>query len=159
MEADVPMLFGGDAKEIPGAREMLNTFQALDAKWAIVTSGTRPLVAGWLKVLQLLEPEYMVTAEDVKNGKPDPECYRLGAKRLGFDGIDPASLLVLEDAPAGVKAGKAAGYQVLGLATTHRVEDLKSAGADWVVPDLKSVRVLRDEASKLGLEIQMTNFL
>lgn len=146
--------------------ELLTSLLRLHAKWAIVTSGTKPLVAGWLKVLDLITPECMVTPEDVQKGKPDPECYRLGAKRLGLEigGGDAGSgggskVLVLEDAPAGVKAGKAAGCMVLALATTHRLQELKDAGADWVVPDMRSVSILRDKEAMDGLEVRITNLL
>lgn len=74
------------------------------------------------------------------NGKPDPACYRLGAERLGLQDVDPQRMLVLEDAPAGVRAGKAAGYRVVALATTHDVSKLREAGADWIVRDMESVR-------------------
>ena len=83
----------------------------------IVTSDTRPLVTGWLDVMQLANPKRLVVAEDVANGKPDPACYLLGRARLGL--CSDARLLVLEDSPAGVSAGKAAGSSVLALATTQ----------------------------------------
>lgn len=98
----------------------------------------------------LARPKNMVTAEEVKNGKPDPECYLMGAKRLGFEGEDGGKILVLEDAPAGVKAGKAAGFKVVALATTHDVEKLKEAGADWIVRDMKSV-VMKGWDAKNGV--------
>ena len=62
----------------------------------------KPLVEGWLKVFGLAVPKCLVTAEDVENGKPDPACYRLGKQRLGLDEVAP--ILVLEDAPAGIRA-------------------------------------------------------
>lgn len=140
LEGAIPLNYGGDAHEIPGARRLL---EGLDreskAKWTIVTSGTRPLVMGWLKVLQLAFPPTMVTADDVKNGKPNPEPYLQGKEKLGFN--DANDVLVMEDAPAGVRAGKAAGCKVLALATTHKVEQLWEAGADWIVKDLSSVRL------------------
>lgn len=163
LEAEVPVRFGGDAVEIAGARALLDSLQALGAKWAIVTSGTRPLVAGWLEVLQLVQPEHMVTAEDVVRGKPDPECYRLGAKKLGLElgncSRSLAPVLVLEDAPAGVRAGKAAGCRVLALATTHRPSELKEAGADWVIPDLKSLGVDRSKSRACGLSVTISNIM
>ena len=158
IESEVPVLFGDDADEVPGARRMLSNLQLLQARWAIVTSGTRPLVEGWLKVLRLIEPAHMVTAEDVQRGKPDPECYRLGLKRLQLE-QDPGSVLVLEDAPAGVRAGKAAGCLVLALATTHRIQDLQDAGADWIVPDLRSVEIIKDSSGGTRLEILMKDLL
>lgn len=159
LEREVPLLFADDAKEIPGARDLINSLGRLSAKWAIVTSGTRPLVEGWLKVLELVEPEFMVTAEAVKKGKPDPECYRLGAQKLGLDIGGEAPPLVLEDAPAGIKAGKAAGCKVLALATTHRLHELKEAGADWIVPDLRFVNIVNDKSGGSGLEVHITNVL
>ena len=106
--------------------------------------------------MKLAQPKYLVTAEEVENGKPDPACYRLGAKRLGMAGVDPSQLLVLEDAPAGVKAGKAAGFKVVALATTHDVEKLIDAGADWIVRDMRSVQLERCDAKtgKVRMEIR-----
>lgn len=89
--------------------------------------------------MKLAQPAHLVAAEQVEKGKPDPACYRLGAQRLGLAGSNPEQILVLEDAPAGVKAGKAAGYKVVALATTHDVDRLREAGADWIVRDMRSV--------------------
>ena len=89
--------------------------------------------------MALAHPRFLVSAEDVANGKPDPACYRLGAERLGLGSVEGERVLVLEDAPAGVRAGKAAGYMVVALATTHGVEVLREAGADWIVRDMRSV--------------------
>lgn len=149
-EGVIPINYGQDAVEIPGSRAILDQMEAVSAPWAIVTSGTKPLVTGWLKRMELAFPKNMVTAEEVKNGKPDPECYRMGARRLGFEGAEGKKILVLEDAPSGIKAGKAAGYQVVALATTHDVEKLREAGADWIVRDMRSVKLQRFDA-KTGL--------
>lgn len=141
-EGSIPPSYGNDVVEIPGSRKLLEKLEAAGVPWAIVTSGTRPLIQGWLDVMKLAQPKYLVTAEEVEIGKPDPACYRLGAKRLDLEKVHPSQLLVLEDAPAGVKAGKAAGYKVVALATTHDITRLREAGADWIVQDLRSV-VLR----------------
>lgn len=142
MEGQIPALYGADAVEIPGARSLCDSLSATTPPipWAIVTSGTTPLVEGWLSILKLPKPEHLVTAESVANGKPDPQGYLMGAKSLK---LDPKGLLVLEDSPAGIKAGKAAGCRVLGVATTHTAKEVKEAGADWVVEDLRSVVVDR----------------
>lgn len=66
----------------------------------------------------------------------------MGAEALK---LDPQGLLVLEDSPAGIRAGKAAGCRVLGVVTTHTAKEVKDAGADWVVEDLRSVVVARVE--------------
>ncbi|KAF2161845.1 hypothetical protein M409DRAFT_27901 [Zasmidium cellare ATCC 36951] len=137
-EGNIPKLYGSSIVEIPGSRTILSQLDAVGAPWAIVTSGTRPLVQGWLDVMKLAQPKNMVTAEEVVHGKPDPECYRMGAKRLNFEG-EGSKVVVFEDAPAGVRAGKAAGFRVVGLATTHAVEALREAGADWIVRDMRSV--------------------
>lgn len=120
--------------------------------WAIVTSGTKPLVTGWLNVLKLAKPEHLVTAESVENGKPDPTCYIMGLEKLGLTD-KAADVLVLEDSPAGIRAGKAAGCKVIGLVTSHTVEQVVEAGPDWVVKDLDSVKVIAAEGGKTTLEI------
>jgi glycerol-1-phosphatase len=137
IEGMIPQQYGQDAKEIAGSRRILSALKETGAPWAIVTSGTRPLVDGWLERLGLAHPKQMVTAEEVEHGKPDPACYLLGRTRLGLSADTP--ILVIEDSPAGIKSGKAAGCHVLGLTTTHTVREVQEAGADWVVEDLQSV--------------------
>jgi glycerol-1-phosphatase len=79
MEGILPKRYGGDAVEIPGARALLESIIAAGSPWGIVTSGTVPLVSGWLDVLKLPRPdsENLITAEDVAEGKPDPSCFLL----------------------------------------------------------------------------------
>lgn len=149
VEGQIPKLYGESAVEIPGSRHILAELEKAGAPWAIVTSGTRPLVDGWLTVMGLVMPKFMVTAEDVSVGKPDPACYRKGAQLLGKS----EAILVLEDAPAGVRAGKAAGFRVVALATTHAVSSLKEAGADWIVRDMLSVTFLKYD-KKVQIEIR-----
>ena len=139
---------------MPGARVMLTSLDEAKAPWAIVTSGSRPLMTGWLDVMKLAHPKINVVAEDVAIGKPDPACYILGRERLGLQTTD--SILVVEDAPAGVRAGKAAGLVVIGLITTHTVEQIKEAGADWLVEDLRSIRYAGRVGQKIKIEISNT---
>ncbi|EFQ28769.1 haloacid dehalogenase-like hydrolase [Colletotrichum graminicola] len=152
MEGRLPKLYGKDAIEIPGARALLDALIKEDAPWAIVTSGTEPLVGGWLGVLKLPQPEHLVTAESVENGKPDPTCYLIGREKLGLQDASK-QILVLEDSPAGIKAGKAAGCKVLGLVTSHTVEQVASAEPDWIVRDLDSVRVVEKRDGVVTLEV------
>ena len=140
VEGLIPQQYGSDAIEIPGARALLHSLEAAGARWAIVTSGTRPLATGWLDVMKLARPQHLVVAEDVQTGKPDPECYLLGKDRLGLSAW--MRVLVIEDAPAGIRAGKNAGCEVVGVATTHSIAQLMSAGADWIVRDLRSLKVV-----------------
>ena len=131
---------------------MLERLDNLNAPWAVVTSGTRALVRGWLDVLKLAEPKTMVVAEDVDNGKPDPACYLLGRSRLNLQ--DRSDLVVVEDAPSGIKAGKAAGFKVIGLTTTHTINQVKDAGADWILQDLRSISVKAVENGRAEVEIR-----
>ena len=115
---------------LPGAMELLQALP-LD-RWAIVTSCTRPLAAVRIGAAGLPKPKHLVTSTDVQHGKPDPEPYLKGAQILG---VPAADCLVVEDAPAGIRAGKAAGARVLALRTTASDAELQQAGADWMVDD------------------------
>ncbi|KIW89972.1 uncharacterized protein Z519_09402 [Cladophialophora bantiana CBS 173.52] len=150
-ESLIPKEFGQDAEEIPGARKLLATLDDANVPWAVVTSGTRGLVTGWIEVLRLAHPRTIVVAEDVENGKPDPTCYLLGRRRLRLP--ENAEMIVFEDAPAGVRAGKAAGFKVIALSTTHTVGQLKEAGADWIVEDLRSVKLKNFKDGVIEVEI------
>ena len=126
---------------LPGARELLNALPA--DQWTIVTSCTRALAGARLGAAGLPIPDRLVTCDDVKNGKPDPEPYLKGASLLGVSARD---CVVVEDAPAGIRAGKAAGARVIACRTTASELELKTAGADWIVGDCKSISVLRPDA-------------
>ncbi len=121
-----------DLVVLPGARELLESLPA--DRWTIVTSATRRLMLGRLEVAGLPVPERIVSADDVQRGKPDPEPYRKGAELLGFR---PQDCVVIEDAPSGIGAGKAAGARVLGVIGTHTLEELHEA--DWAVRSLTAV--------------------
>jgi sugar-phosphatase len=110
------------ATVLPGAAALLTGASGLPV--AIVTSCTDALARARLGEAGLPIPEIMVTADRVANGKPDPEGYRAAAAALGFD---PTDCLVLEDAPAGIAAGRAAGATVVGITTTHPREELAEA--------------------------------
>ncbi|KAJ5860376.1 uncharacterized protein N7529_007686 [Penicillium soppii] len=152
VEGLIPKQYGSDAVEIPGGRDLLTALENSGARWGVVTSGTRPLIDGWLDVLGLAHPKNLVTAADVPLGKPDPRCYLLGRKQLGLE--DSTSIVVLEDAPSGIKAGKAAGFKVIALTTTHSLEKLQEAGADWIVEDLRSVSVKEVVDGRVYIEIK-----
>ena len=124
----------------------------------------------------LAQPRILVTAEEVEVGKPDPGCYRLGAERVGVleggagrevgggHGDEGARgqgqrILVLEDAPAGVRAGKAAGFEVVALATSHSVEQLREAGADWIVRDMRSVKFVHWDGKVMEITIEIADAL
>jgi sugar-phosphatase len=121
---------------LPGVLSLLNAIPA--DRWAIVTSCTRPLAEVRIRVAGLPWPKQLVTSADVQRFKPDPDPYLKGAELLKFA---PADCLVVEDAPAGIRAGKAAGASVLALRTTDIDPQLSAAGADWIVNDLASVQL------------------
>lgn len=153
MEGLLPKLYADEAFEIPGARSLLKEIGDRQIPWAIVTSGTQPLVGGWLQRLSLPTPEHLITAESVENGKPDPACYLMGRQRIAL-AADDKSVLVLEDSPAGIRAGKAAGCKVLGLVTSHTAEQVASADPDWIVRDLDSVKIVGWQDGVATLEIR-----
>jgi sugar-phosphatase len=113
---------------LPGALELLRAVPP--ERWAIVTSCTRPLAGVRIRATGLPAPKHLVTSTDVHKGKPDPEPYLTGARMLGLNSAD---CVVIEDAPAGIRAGKAAGARVLALRTTATDTELRDAGADWIV--------------------------
>src|SRR5882762_5829350 len=115
---------------LPGAAELLRELPA--SRYAIVTSATRPLAEVRLRAARLLVPANLVTARDVQRGKPNPDPYLMGARILG---VAPAECVVIEDAPSGIRAGRAAGARVVALRTTASDEELQDAGADWIVDD------------------------
>jgi len=123
-----------DVVALPGA---LNLLQAVpEARWTIVTSASRRLAEVRLRAAGLPLPKHLVTASDLKRGKPFPDPYLKGAEILGFA---PGDCVVAEDAASGVRSGKAAGARVLGLLTTSREEELLSAGVDWVAENLSAL--------------------
>jgi len=133
-----------DLKVLPGVRELLASLPP--ERWSIVTSATRRLLLGRLKAAGLPLPARIIAGDDVVHGKPHPEPYMTGAKLLGFA---PAECIVVEDAPAGVGAGIAAGCRVLGVLGTHEAAQLTAC--TWIVPSLTSV-VARPAADGLELE-------
>ncbi|HYL82825.1 MAG TPA: HAD family hydrolase [Candidatus Angelobacter sp.] len=121
---------------LPGAVELL---QALPLeRWALVTSCTRPLAYVRIGAAGLPKPKNIVTANDIVRGKPDPEPYLKGAQLLG---VPAGDCVVMEDAPAGIRAGKAAGARVLALRTTASDTELQEAGADWILDDCSELSV------------------
>lgn len=118
-----------------------------DDRWIIATSAGRRTARSRLSHTGLPVPDSFVSADDVENGKPDPEPYLLAAEALG---VDARSCLVFEDAPAGVEAAQAAGAQVVGLSTTNPSEALSSATA--VLSTLNDVSVEIDGTGEIWVQ-------
>jgi len=134
---------------LPGALELLSSLPA--DHWTIVTSCTRPLAEVRIKAAGLPLPKKMITSNDITHGKPNPEPYQRGAAVLGFQAED---CIVLEDVPAGVRAGKAAGCRVISFLTTVKREVLREAGADWVLRNCGDIGV-RQSAGGLRLSLRL----
>jgi mannitol-1-/sugar-/sorbitol-6-phosphatase len=126
---------------LPGARELLEALPP--DRWTIVTSCTRALAEARLRASGLPIPQRLVTCDDVKNGKPDPEPYLKGASLLG---VSPKDCIVVEDAPAGIRAGKVAGARVIACKTTAAEAELESASPDWIVEGCESISVSQRNA-------------
>lgn len=122
--------------QLPGALDALAALPA--GRAAIATSGTRPLAEARIRHTGVRVPTVIVTAEDTAAGKPHPAPYLLAASRLG---VSPEECLVVEDAPAGLEAGRAAGCTTLGLATSH---DRTELDADAIVENLAAVRFIAE---------------
>jgi sugar-phosphatase len=120
-----------DITVLPGAAEALEVLTS--AKNAIATSCTLPLAQARIAASTLVPPSVLVTADDVVRGKPAPDPFLEAAKRLG---VDPTRCLVVEDAPAGLAAARAAGCWTLAVVTTTPIEELQ---ADAVVSNLSAV--------------------
>jgi sugar-phosphatase len=137
---------------LPGARELLTALPS--DRWTIVTSCTRPLAEVRLRAAGLPIPQRLVTCDDIKNGKPDPEPYLRGASLLGLLAQD---CVVVEDVPAGIRAGKAAGARVIACRTTVPEPELKAAGADWIVDNCKSISLARTSAANRELTLVLSD--
>jgi sugar-phosphatase len=119
---------------MPGAAALLKAIP--DGRWCVVTSGTRYLATSRLKLAQLPTPNVLVSADDVSKGKPDPEPYLMGARLLG---MNPAECLVIEDAPAGIRAAHAGGMKAIGITSTYPASGLQEA--DAIVQKLAQIKV------------------
>jgi sugar-phosphatase len=128
---------------MPGAVDLVNSIPK--GRWCVVTSGTRFLATTRMRKFGIPVPEILVTADDVKHGKPDPEPYRKGAELLN---VPPGECVVVEDAPAGIRAAHAAGMRVISLPSTCPVDDLKEA--DALVRGMAMIKVSLDGVGGKG---------
>jgi HAD superfamily hydrolase (TIGR01509 family) len=122
---------------LPGVREFLQALKEHGVPCVIGSSTHRENVITTLEVLGL-EDFFVdiVTAEDVKRGKPDPEVFLTAAARID---VAPVDVIVFEDALVGIAAAQAAGMRVVAVTTTEPRD--KVAHADWVVDRLDELSV------------------
>lgn len=131
---------------MPGAADLVRSIPS--GRWAVVTSGTRHLASARLRLAGIPVPKFMITADDVVNGKPHPGPYLKGAELLG---ANPAECLVIEDAPAGIQSAHAGGMKVVALTSTYPASALSDA--DAIVQNLAQIQVSVDGAGKLDFSI------
>jgi sugar-phosphatase len=138
-----------DVVALPGTLELLSTLAP--EQFAVVTSATRPLAEVRLRAAGLLKfAQRTITSADIQRGKPDPEPYLKGAALLHLRTED---CVVIEDAPSGVRSGKAAGARVIALRTTTMDDELLASGADWIVNDCSALRLKSAAANKIEFEL------
>jgi mannitol-1-/sugar-/sorbitol-6-phosphatase len=123
-----------DVVALPGTIQLLSALPA--DRFAVVTSATGALAIVRLRAAGFAIPKHLVTSDDIQRGKPNPEPYLRGARILG---LSPTDCVVIEDAPAGIQSGKAAGSRVIALRTTAPDSALRDAGADWIVTDCSAI--------------------
>jgi len=124
---------------MPGAVELVKSLPP--KRWTVVTSATRPLAEVRLRASGIPVLNGLITANDILHGKPNPEPYLKAAERLGFTASE---CVVVEDAVAGIRAGKAAGARVIAFPTTSGRRDLENAGADWVARNCADITANAD---------------
>ena len=115
-------------------------------RWAVVTSGSRLLALARLRAGGIPVPRVLMTADDVRRGKPDPEGYLAAAGRLG---LRPDACVVIEDTPAGVLAARAAGCRVIGVTGVTGALTSTADGPDLVVKTLADLGSAVDDGDLL----------
>jgi mannitol-1-/sugar-/sorbitol-6-phosphatase len=120
--------------------------------WTIVTSCTRVLAEVRLRAAGLPVPARFITSSDVVKGKPHPEPFLKAAHLLG---LEPRNCVVVEDAPAGIRAGKAAGARVIGFPSSIPEADLREAGADWIVQNCAAITIQHSQPKSPRLTLTL----
>lgn len=125
----------GGTVALPGAIAAVRAL-AGTGRVAVATSANTDLATARLAAAGIPDPDVLVTVDDVTRGKPHAEPFLLAAARLG---VDPGECLVVEDAPSGLAAARAAGCASLAVTTHHTSAELYAAHAGLVVTDLAQV--------------------
>ena len=134
---------------LPGALHLLSSLP--EDRWTIVTSCTRPLAEVRIRAAGLPVPKNLITSNDIAHGKPHPDPYLKAASLLGFVAAD---CVVLEDVPAGIRAGRAAGAQVIAFTTTVQKSELRDAGANWILNNCSEIRLVPGSEPVLTLALE-----
>lgn len=128
----------GQLKPLPGVGAFIAWARGCGVRLAVATSADRVKMDGNLREIGLAARTFdvLVNGLEVERKKPAPDIFQLAASRLG---LECASCLVVEDAPGGIVAGKAAGCRCLGITSSFVRAELEGAGADWIAGDLAGV--------------------
>ena len=128
----------GRLQPLPGVGEFIAECRRRSLKLAVATSADLVKLQGNLREIGLPVETFdaCVNGLEVQRKKPHPDIFLLAAGRLRLPAAD---CLVVEDAPNGIRAGKAAGALCLGLTSSFDGPTLRAAGADWIAPDLAHV--------------------
>lgn len=142
-DQELEALEGEESSNLEGVRKIDGAVELLHPlpkdNWAIVTSGSYRTATARINFAGLPAPKVLVTSDNVERGKPAPDAYLLAAKRLG---IEPHHCIVIEDAPAGIKAAHAASMPAIAVATTYTKEEL--SGADVIADRLTDIIIERN---------------
>lgn len=124
----------------PGVAQLIGTLP--EGRWGIVTSAAPRVARARLRAAGITPPDLLVTSDDVRRGKPDPEPFARGLAGLGLRGDDVA--VAIEDTVAGLRSARSAGCLAIGVVGTDTAAEL-SAAAHLVVPSLERLRVLEGD--------------
>jgi sugar-phosphatase len=141
-----------DLAPLDGASRLLQMLPA--GSWAVATSGSRAVATERLRRAGLPVPEVLICAEDVLQGKPSPDVYLMAAAGLG---LQPSECLVVEDAPAGIQAARAAGMAVVALTTTHRPEELMADACTQSLAGVYLGRLDQNSNGQRSIELMVLN--
>lgn len=128
-----------EAQPMPGALDLLYKVRAQGLMRVIVTGSATHALLDRVNAAfpEIFSPELMVTAFDVKHGKPNPEPYLMGLKKAN---ISAEEAIVVENAPLGIQAAHAAGIFTIAVNTGPLADEvLKEAGADLVFPSMQDL--------------------
>jgi mannitol-1-/sugar-/sorbitol-6-phosphatase len=154
-EAENKLMEQAEISDLDGIRAIAGAADLLaripPGHFAIVTSCTRDLAVTRLRAAGLPVPRHMVTSNDISHGKPDPEGYLKGAAALY---LQPRECVVIEDAPPGIRAGKAAGMRVIAVPTTYAPAELSEA--DFLVKRLSDLRLaVANTAGRQAIHLEL----
>ncbi|BGP16830.1 hypothetical protein JCM10213_004677 [Rhodosporidiobolus nylandii] len=152
---------GKGIERLPGAKELLDALRKGNARWGICTSATRTYANSALKTGDIGSTPpalpFLITADDVANGKPNPDPYLAGMeeiRKIAGPSFTADEILVVEDAPSGIKSGFAAGCKTLAVCTGQPIARVRTFGATVTTVDLTRVEVVSASPDGVTLRIR-----